>query len=183
MRPDVEEVIEHFGVKGMKWGVRKDPDRVAARKQANMEKKEKIKKYVGETTSSLTTRAKEQKHKFQTKRADKKEKRADKKWSKHMTDAKMQKEMAYSNRRTRRQQRKLRRQMYKSDLYKKAQSGDRQAMQEFNNKWTMEHANVLNQHMSKQAKLKSPSGKKAVEVTVARIGDEPFMTPRIVDKE
>lgn len=147
MSYDLDDIIEHYGVKGMKWGVRKDPDRVSAKKQAKMEKK------------------------------------ADKKWTKGMTNAKIQKAMADSDSRTKKQQEKLANLMTNSDLYKKALSGDQQAMKEFNFKWTMEYANILNKDMSKQAELKSPSGKKALEVMLARIGDEPFMAPRIVDKE
>ena len=153
MSYDLDDTIEHYGVKGMKWGVRKDPDRVAARKQAKEEKK---------TAKKLA--------------------KADKKWTKGMTDAKIQKAMADSDSRTRKQQAKLEGLMRKSDLFKKAQSGDRQAMQELNFKWTVEYANILNKDMRKQAELKSPSGKKALEVMIARIGDEPYMAPRVVDK-
>ena len=35
----LDEVIEHYGVKGMKWGVRKDPDRVSSRKQRRLDRK------------------------------------------------------------------------------------------------------------------------------------------------
>ena len=147
MSYDLDDIIEHYGVKGMKWGVRKDPDRVSSRKQAKMEKK------------------------------------ADKKWSKGMTGDKIHKAMADADSRTRKEQDKLEGLMRKSDLFKKAQSGDKQAMKELNFKWTMEYANILNKDMRKQAELKSPSGKKAVEVMIARIGDDPYMAPRIVDKE
>ena len=150
----LDEVIEHYGVKGMKWGVRKDPDRVAARKQAKEEKK---------TAKKLA--------------------KADKKWAKGMTQDRIDKAMQDADSRTRKQQAKLEGMMRKSDLFKKAQSGDRQAMQELNFKWTVEYANILNKDMRKQAELKSPSGKKALEVMIARIGDDPFMAPRVVDKE
>jgi len=33
MSYDLDDIIEHYGVKGMKWGVRKGPDRVSARKK------------------------------------------------------------------------------------------------------------------------------------------------------
>ena len=39
MSYDLDDIIEHYGVKGMKWGVRKDPDRVSARKQRRSDRK------------------------------------------------------------------------------------------------------------------------------------------------
>ena len=172
----LDEVIEHYGVKGMKWGVRKDPDRVAARKQANMERKENIKKYVGDTTSSLTTRAKEQKHKFQTKRADKK-------WAKGMSQDRINKEMKNADIRTKEQQAKAFNKLSKTDTFKKAQSGDPFATMQLNFEWTAEYATILNSDFAKQAELKSPSGKQAIEVTLTQIGGQPLMKPQIVNKE
>ena len=172
----LDEVIEHYGVKGMKWGVRKDPDRVAARKQANMEKKEKIKKYVGDTTSSITTRAKEQKHKFQMKRADKK-------WAKGITQKKLDEAMKESDRRTKQQQADAYKKLSKTDTYKKAQSGDPFAKMQLDFEWTAEYATILNADFAKQAELKSPSGKQAIEITLTQIGGQPLMAPKIVDKK
>ena len=140
--------LEHAGVKGMKWGVRKDPNKpVSDKKQAKMEKK------------------------------------ADKKWAKGMTKAKIQKAMSESDSRTKKQQEEAGKRITKTDLFKKAESGDNQAMIDFNFEWTRQYAKILNADMSKQVALKSPSGKKAIEVTLAQIGDQPFMAPKIVDKE
>ena len=172
----LDEVIEHYGVKGMKWGVRKDPDRVAARKQANMERKENIKKYVGETTSSLTTKAKDQKHKFQLKRADKK-------WAKGVTQKKLDEAMKESDRRTKEQQAKAFKKLSKTDTYKKAQSGDPFSSMRLEFEWTAEYATILNADFAKQAELKSPSGKQAIEITLTQIGGKPLMKPQIVNKE
>ena len=140
--------LEHHGVKGMKWGVRKDPNKpVSAKKQAKMEKK------------------------------------ADKKWEKGMTTAKIQKAMSESDSRTKKQQEEAFKKLSKTDTFKKSQSGDPFASMKLNFEWTATYASILNSDFAKQVELKSPSGKKAIEVTLAQIGDKPFMAPKIVDKE
>lgn len=147
MSYDLDDIIEHYGVKGMKWGVRKDPDRVSARKQAKMEKK------------------------------------ADKKWTKGMTKAKIHEAMTDADSRTKKQQEEAFKKLSKTDTFKEAQSGDPFAAMKLNFEWTATYASILNSDFAKQAELKSPSGKKAIEVTLAQMGDQPFMAPKIVDKE
>ena len=150
----LDEVLEHYGVKGMKWGVRKDPDRVSSRKQAKMEKK---------TAKKLA--------------------KADKKWAKKMTPERIDRAMKEAASRTKKEQGKLATRFTKTEMFKKADAGDEQAMRDVAFAWTIEYANILNKDMRKQVDLISPSGKKAVEVMLAEVGDRPFMAPRIVDKE
>ena len=49
--------------------------------------------------------------------------------------------------------------------------------------WTAEYATILNADFAKQAELKSPSGKQAIEITLTQIGGQPLMAPKIVDKK
>ena len=48
---DLDDVIEHYGVKGMKWGVRKDPDRVSVGKKV----KRAVKGYLDKTAPTTYT--------------------------------------------------------------------------------------------------------------------------------
>lgn len=147
MSYDLDDIIEHYGVKGMKWGVRKDPDRVAARKKDKMEKK------------------------------------ADKKWAKSMTQDRINKAMTDADSRTNKQQEEAAKRITKTDLFKRAESGDRQAMIDYNFEWTKQYASILNADMRKQAELKSPSGKQALEVLLAQYGDQTLLSPRIVKRD
>ena len=52
-KPDTpEEALEHYGVPGMKWGVRRSPEQLAARKDKSLAKREKL------ATKAVTTTAK-----------------------------------------------------------------------------------------------------------------------------
>lgn len=147
MRPDVEQLIEHHGVKGMKWGVRKDPDRVSARKQA---------------------------------RANKKLDKADKKWEKKMSYQRMTDAHQEASDRTLAEQDKVINKIQKTDDFKKAMSGDSKAMDRVNDRFAKDITPILNEYMSKQASLVSPSGKKAVQAVLQRMDGELFPVTEIV---
>lgn len=150
MRSDVEQIIEHYGVKGMKWGVRKDPDRVAARKKA---------------------------------RADKKLAKADKKWEKKMTYQRMTDAHQEASDRTLAEQDKVIDRIQKSKDFTKALDGDAKAMKRVEDRFTMEITPILNEYLSKQASLVSPSGKKAVQAVINSMDGEIFPVTEIVSMD
>lgn len=147
MRPDVEQLIEHHGVKGMKWGVRKDPDRVAARKKA---------------------------------RADKKMDKADKKWEKKMSYQRMTDAHQEASDRTLAEQDKVINRIQKSKDFTKALGGDAKAMKRVEDRFTKEITPILNEYLSKQSSLVSPSGKKAVQAVINSMDGELFPVTEIV---
>ena len=147
MSYDLDDIIEHYGVKGMKWGVRKDPDRVSARKKA---------------------------------RADKKLAKADKKWEKKMTYQRMTDAHQEASDRTLSKQDKVINKIQKTDDFKKAMSGDAKAMKRVEDRFTMEITPILNEYLSKQASLVSPSGKKAVQAVITSMDGEIFPVTEIV---
>ena len=147
MSYDLDDIIEHYGVKGMKWGVRKDPDRVAARKKA---------------------------------RADKKLDKADKKWEKKMSYQRMTDAHQEASDRTLAEQDKVIDKIQKTKDFKKAISGDNKAMDRINDRFAKDITPILNEYMSKQADLVSPSGKKAVQAVLQRMDGELFPVTEIV---
>ena len=60
----------------------------------------------------------------------------------------------------------------KSDDFKKARSGDNKAVKRINDRFTKEVTPLLNEYLSKQGSLVSPSGKKAVQAVLTRMDGE-----------
>lgn len=73
-KPSIEEALEHFGIKGMKWGVRRDPRNVASRaadrsaaRKARSEQNDRIDVARARVRSGITRRElKDAKKQFKT---------------------------------------------------------------------------------------------------------------------